>query len=84
MVQDGTFREDLFYRLNVYPIFIPPLRFRREDIKLLAAYFLKTFSRNLKKNIRSIDDVSCICSNAAIGRVMSVNSRTRWNGWSTS
>lgn len=56
MVQDGTFREDLFYRLNVYPIFIPPLRFRREDIKLLAVYFLKTFSRNLKKNIRSIDD----------------------------
>jgi len=43
-ISQGTFREDLFYRLNVFPIHIPPLRERREDISGLAAYFLDSFS----------------------------------------
>jgi DNA-binding NtrC family response regulator len=44
LVQDGKFREDLYYRLNVIPIYVPPLRERKEDISLLALHFLKKFS----------------------------------------
>lgn len=48
MVKHGTFREDLFYRVNVFPLHIPPLRERKEDIILLAEYFLKKHNSNLK------------------------------------
>lgn len=50
MVEQGTFREDLFYRLNVVPITIPPLRERIEDIHHLADYFLETYSRKYKSD----------------------------------
>ncbi|MCR5725072.1 MAG: sigma 54-interacting transcriptional regulator, partial [Treponema sp.] len=53
MVSDGTFRSDLYYRLNVLPIHIPPLRERKEDIEPLATFFLKRFSRETKKNFES-------------------------------
>jgi len=46
-IQKGTFREDLFYRINVIPIALPPLRLRREDIPLLVDYFIAKFSREL-------------------------------------
>ncbi|MBU6392851.1 MAG: sigma-54 dependent transcriptional regulator, partial [Planctomycetes bacterium] len=51
-VNDGTFREDLFYRIHVVPIYIPPLRERRDDIPLLASYFMTGFCKVLKKDIK--------------------------------
>lgn len=54
-IKNGTFREDLFYRLNVVNIHIPPLRDRKEDIPLLTSSFIKEFSGDNQKNIQGID-----------------------------
>src|SRR3954469_114209 len=54
-VADGTFRQDLFYRLNVFPIEAPPLRERKDDILMLVEYFVQRYARRTGKNIRSID-----------------------------
>src|SRR3981081_2297619 len=55
-ISKGNFREDLFYRLNVIPFFVPPLRERKEDITLLAGYFLKEFSAAYSRRSREITD----------------------------
>jgi transcriptional regulator with GAF, ATPase, and Fis domain len=53
-VADGTFRQDLFYRLNVFPLEIPPLRERREDIPVLVEYFIDRYARKAGKPIRRV------------------------------
>jgi Nif-specific regulatory protein len=55
MVKEGKFREDFFYRINVFPVVLPPLRARKEDIPLLAAHFTHKFNRENGKEIEGID-----------------------------
>jgi len=54
-VTNGTFRQDLFYRLNVFPIEVPPLRHRKDDILMLVQYFVQRFAAKMAKNICVID-----------------------------
>src|SRR3954449_9392380 len=58
LVADGLFREDLYYRLSVIPINVPPLRERGDDVMILANHFLKKFAAQLGKRIREIDPES--------------------------
>ena len=65
-VQSRKIREDLYYRLNVIPIFIPPLRDRKEDIPALAQFFLKRYSKKINKNIDGF-------SNSVMKRIIDYN-----------
>ena len=69
MVQDRRFRADLYYRLNVFPICLPPLRDRRGDIPSLVRHFVGKYSQRLKRNIEYIPD-----------EVMDVLARYEWPG----
>ena len=64
MVQQGKFREDLYYRLHVFPIYVPPLRKRKTDIVLLADYFLQKYAQENGKDVRRL-------SSAVIDMLMS-------------
>lgn len=64
MVADGSFREDLFYRISIVPITIPPLRERMEDISLIALYYVDEFNKKLKKKVKNISkDAEIILKN---------------------
>ncbi|MBW2703655.1 MAG: sigma-54-dependent Fis family transcriptional regulator [Deltaproteobacteria bacterium] len=57
-IADGSFREDLYYRLNIIPIHIPPLRERKEDIPLLANHFLRKFSQEYDRKVKDISPLA--------------------------
>lgn len=63
VVKEGRFREDLFFRLNVLPIKIPPLRERKEDVILIASHFLEKLNRKYKRNITFTSEVEHILTN---------------------
>jgi formate hydrogenlyase transcriptional activator len=54
MVEESHFRSDLYYRLNVFPVFVPPLRERREDIPLLIRHFTQKYARRLSRRVEVI------------------------------
>jgi formate hydrogenlyase transcriptional activator len=60
-VADGTFRQDLFYRLNVFPLEMPPLRERREDIPMLVEYFIGGYARRAGKTFRRVNKRTLDC-----------------------
>ena len=83
-VREGRFREDLFYRLNVICLELPPLRARREDVPLLAAHFLKFYAQENGTEDRVLSPRRCASSWTTSGQGMFASWRTRWSEGSCS
>jgi transcriptional regulator with GAF, ATPase, and Fis domain len=77
MVKQGEFRSDLYYRLDVFPIVVPPLRARREDIPALVAHFVETVGRRMRKQIDHIprETMSALCSYDWPGNIRELQNR---------
>jgi len=61
MIKEGTFREDLYHRINIFPITLPPLRERKNDVPVLAEYFLEILGNELGKPLPSISKKAMTC-----------------------
>src|SRR5262249_42869825 len=71
MVEEGSFRRDLFYRLHVFPVILPPLRDRREDIPDLVGHFAQKFAQRMGKNVTTIsaDALAALTANPWPGNI---------------
>jgi DNA-binding NtrC family response regulator len=76
MVKAGQFREDLYYRLNVFPVMVPPLRDRKEDIPELVQHFITRFAAEEGRKVRGITPEAIRCSSPMPGPAMCASSRT--------
>jgi formate hydrogenlyase transcriptional activator len=77
MVKQGEFRRDLYYRLDVFPIMLPPLRARREDIPALVAHFAEIVGRRMRKQIDHVprETMSALCSYDWPGNIRELQNR---------
>jgi DNA-binding NtrC family response regulator len=79
MVDEGKFRGDLYYRLHVFPLMVPPLRERREDIPLLVRFFTQRYARKMSRQIDEIPPLRLKHSPGTIGPAISESCKTWWN-----